>query len=131
MSFRSSIAPNIFLIDGLGAILSAIGLGLVLPALLDRPAISLEWIRILAFIAIGFSIYSLSCFTLKAPVRSPWLIIIIILNSGYAGLTLGLLLKNIDSVKLLEAVYFIGEIIILMVIVFVEISILRTNHQPQ
>ncbi|MGB0982883.1 MAG: hypothetical protein ACPG19_02515 [Saprospiraceae bacterium] len=103
---------RLFLIDGLGALLSAFLLGIVLVALKEMIGMPKNELYILSFLAVGFATYSLF-FSWKTP--SNWQIylkIISIINLIYCCLTLGLVFYHQDTITVLGVVYFLVEILI-------------------
>lgn len=118
------IRRNIFLIDGLGAFTSAFFLGLILPRVeIEMPE---RVLILLAIVAMIFGIYSLSCFCLKRKTSSNWLKLIIVANASYCLVTALVVMKYFSDLSLLGAVYFIGEILVIMALCYLETKVLRT-----
>lgn len=106
--------PTLFLIDGLGALLSAILLGVVLvqfEAIFGMPPNVLYG---LAGIAGGFCIYSLSCFLRKPENWRPYLKGIAIANLAYCALTAGLVVYFRQRLTGLGILYFVLEIAVIV-----------------
>jgi len=113
---------KIFLVDGIGALLSAAMIGLVLPrfeiGLPDR------LLYALAIVALSFFAYSMSCFFLKK--NSPgWLRVIVIANSVYSLITAVVVVAHFAELHPLGLIYFLGELLIIFILVVVEIKILK------
>ena len=118
----------IFLIDGLGAFLTALLLGTVLIRLEEvfgMPAKVLTPLSILAFI---YAIYSMSCHFFVGGDWRPFLRVIAIANLIYCCITLGLIVLFYRTLTILGLTYFFGEIIIMGGLVFIEVlAIAKSN----
>ncbi|BBM83753.1 hypothetical protein UABAM_02107 [Candidatus Uabimicrobium amorphum] len=112
---------NIFLIDGLGALLSAALLGIVLP--LFHVGIPTTTLYLLALIAFVFSLYSLRCHFVKSQ-RNLWLKLIMTANLLYCALTLFLVVYHWSTMTYIGAIYFLGEISIIVILVWIESRVL-------
>ena len=113
---------NVFLIDGFGALLTFILLFLVLRtfnSFFGLPKTTFEYLSLLASI---FSIYSLACFFLVKNNWKLYLKIICTANILYCILTFGIILYNYESISIFGIVYFLGEIVVIAGLVFVEIK---------
>ena len=113
---------KIFLIDGLGAFFST--------SLITLFGFNPEWIGlpsrllfVLGLIAGIFMIYSLSCYLLKPSEWKKFLRPIAIANLGYGGITASLLALYSRNISTLGWLYFIGELIILVILARVELKI--------
>jgi hypothetical protein len=111
------------LVDGVGASVSAVFLGIMLPAFNERIGLSLPILFVLGGLALLFAVYSLTCFFTSAPYR-PYLLLIIIANTLYSILTLTLVFFN-SSLTVLGLLYFTFELIILVMLIYFEIRVLR------
>jgi hypothetical protein len=118
---------NIFLLDGLGAFLTAI----ILFFFKLYFGIPIKIMSILAIIALIFSMYSLVCFLLKPHNWQSFLKGISIANLLYCVLTFTLLISYWGSVTTLGIIYFFVEIIIISVLVYMEIKIVRTINESK
>ena len=120
----SKLKKYIFLIDGLGAWLSALFLGLVLP--IFRIGMTNEILFVLAITAIAFGIYSLACFITKK--QSPaWLRLIMVANLFYVIATAFIVVGSYRQLSVLGRIYFMGEIIIILALIALEARILYTK----
>ena len=106
---------QIFLIDGVGALLSALILLLF--------SVNHNWVGIpavillfLGLIAAVFFVYSFCCFLIRPPGWSKWLRSIALANLAYTLLTTAVLILYWDVVTWLGWLYFLGEILILLVL---------------
>jgi hypothetical protein len=114
-----------FLIDGIGAVLTASMLAFVLPPFQSYIGMPYPILNILAMAAAAFAAYSLTCFLLVAENWKPYLRGIAIANSSYCIATLLLIIYLWQELTLLGIAYFFGEIILVMSLVRIEW--LKTN----
>jgi hypothetical protein len=113
---------QLFLLDGLGASVSTVMLGWVLPryeALFGMPPKVLYGLACLAAI---FAIYSWSCFFSKPAYGQPYLKVIATANLLYCGLTLGLIMYWHSHLSLLGITYFVAEISLILVLALLELK---------
>jgi hypothetical protein len=116
-----NIKPKtLFLIDGLGAILSALMLGVVLVHFQDLIGMPIRALYVLAFLPCLFMIYSFSCFFFLRDNWSPYLKFIAIVNFLYCLLSIGMMIVHRESLTVIGYIYFIVEIIIVLVIAGIE-----------
>ncbi len=118
---------KIFLIDSIGALLSAILLGLVLVhyhSLIGMPA---HVLRVLAGVALLFMIYSFSCYYVNPVNAKARLRTIAIANLRYCVTTLILMGVYFDELTLLGLTYFMLEILVITFLARFEFK--STYHQ--
>jgi hypothetical protein len=113
---------QLFLLDALGALLTAVLLGLVLTNLETIFGMPPEVLYNLSFVALGFFIYSLTCFLLKIKNWQPFLRFIAILNLLYCCLTAVLVIQLNSKLTVLGILYFVIEIIIVVVLAIIELK---------
>ena len=126
-------ARRLFLIDGQGALLSAFFLGVVLVYFEENIGMPGPTLYFLAVIASGFAVYSLSCYLIQPVNYRPYVLAIATLNLLYCSLTLGLVIYHRNSLSLLGFSYFILEIIVIVILVYSEITFIRSkeaNEEP-
>ncbi len=114
---------KLFLLDSLGAILTASMLFFVLRKLnsfFGMPTIMLEN---LALIALCFGLYSWACFLFLKQHWSFYLRIIAYANLGYGLLTLFLLIAFHTQITWLDWFYFLAEIAVILVLVYLEVRV--------
>ncbi len=120
-SIVSMLNPKIlFAIDSAGALVTALLLGIVLvqfESLFGMPSIVLYG---LAFLAAGYSVYSLLCSVLLGEYTSPFLYGIAVANYLYCFLTLSLVVLYFSELSLYGIVYFVGEAGIILTMATVE-----------
>lgn len=122
---------RIFLIDGLGAVLTAFLLCVVLASFESFFGMPAQVLYVLGGVAVVFAVYSFSCYCwLKRSHRS-FLAAIIIANLLYAVLSLGLVIYYFPQLSSWGLLYFTGEIIVILVLVSIEYRCLkRFENKP-
>jgi hypothetical protein len=116
---------NIFLIDGVGALTTAILLSQVLTHFESFFGIPTKTLWILATIAFFFSLYSFICQYFFRRLFRILLKGIIILNLTYCLLTTVLILFSLENMTFVGISYFVGEIIIILFLVKEEYRIVK------
>ena len=120
---------KIFIIDAIGAFLTAFLLFAVLRTWNEYIGIPKKTITILSAIALIFCFYTTFCFLINNRNRRFFLKIIIVYNLLYCCLTLGLLIYNFQKMTIIGVTYFGGEIIIISVLIFIELATLKSIEQ--
>lgn len=119
-----------FLTDGAGALLSAILLISVVAPFENVFGLSRNYVITLFIPALAFACYSLGCYYLNFSQWKPLLRIIVVANLVYCVLTLVIPILQRRSVTALGLLYFIGEIVIILTIVRIElITLKKVNHE--
>jgi hypothetical protein len=121
---RTALADKIFLLDGLGAALSAVFLGVVLVRLEKFIGMPPSTLYALAGLALLLSAYSLSCHFFVTADRKNLLRIIIAANLLYCLLTFILMLAHRADLTVWAWTYFILEILVILAIVRLERQVL-------
>lgn len=115
---------NIFLIDGVGAALSAFLTGVVLPYWADWVGLPIWILHTLGFIAMVFSVYSLSCYLVVKKIRPVMLLVIITANALYCILGV-LVFFNFTELTILGHAFLIAEFLVILALVILEWQIYR------
>ncbi|MEO9485114.1 MAG: hypothetical protein ABJG47_16760 [Ekhidna sp.] len=105
--------------DGLGALVSTVFLGVILVRLKDIIGMPPAILYLLACLALLFAAYSLTCYYLKSSDKK-YLRIIAVINTCYCLLTLGLIISFFESLTFLGLSYFVIEMIIILTLVRLE-----------
>lgn len=113
---------KLFLADSLGALLSALLLGVVLVKLEPAFGMPPKILYPLSAIAFIFSIYSCTCFLLIKAAWRPYLSIIAFANLVYSCLTIILVLWFMKQLTALGLAYFISEAILIITLAGVELK---------
>ena len=120
---------RLFLIDGFGAFVTAFFMFAILRTFNEYFGMPKMTLDFLSIISLAFSVYSFCCFFLVSNNWHPFLRTISIANILYCCLTLGLVIYYYPLLTILGVTYFLIEIIIVVVLVFLEISALKkTEH---
>ncbi len=130
MTNKLAASPKrLFIIDGLGALLTALLLGVVLvrfEVLFGMPKTALY---LLSMIAIVYTIYSLCCYLFNFSNWRPYLKVIIFANALYCVITIGLLFYFYKQLTIVGLVYFLLEIMVMCFLIFLEFKVLSLNHK--
>lgn len=118
---------NIFLIDGIGALFTALLLYFILRNFNAFFGLSKSVLEYLSLLALVFSFYSIFCYFLVNNNWKSFLKIICTANILYCLLTMGILFYHYDNITILSIAYFLGEIAIITGLVFLEIRTIRKN----
>jgi len=113
---------SLFLIDGLGALVSAFSLGVFLVQFKYAFGMPEKVLYILAVIACVFAINSLSCYFRNIKNWRPYLKAIAIANLLYCCATLFLVFFHYTDLTVLGIAYFLVEIIIIVVLATFELT---------
>lgn len=116
---------TIFLIDGLGALLTATLLMAVVSTFNEYFGMPQAVLPILATVAFVFSIYSISCYLFFYNRSKKLLLPIIIANLSYCVFTLALVIYFYDRLTILGVTYFLGEILLVCGLVCIEWKTLK------
>lgn len=116
---------KLFLIDGIGAFLSAFFLGVVLVNLQKYIGLPKNILYVLAIIPVFFAVYSFSCYFFLKKNQNPFLKGIAIANLLYCCTTISLLIYFYQSLTILGLVYFILELLIVVAIIRLELKAAR------
>lgn len=120
---------NIFLIDGLGAMLSALLTGVVLTYFNEYIGMPQEVLFPFAAVACLFTVYSLSChFKTPANWRS-FLVFIAISNTIYCLVSVGFVIYHFENLTTFGRAYFFLEIIVIGLLVFTELRLVLSDGE--
>lgn len=118
-----TLSPKkLFLTDGLGAVLSAFLLGVVLLRFAPISGMPETALRLLAFIACVCAVYSLLCYTFIKERWIAYLKIIACTNLTYCCLTIGLLINFKKELTNLGWIYFLAELTVIIVLLSFELK---------
>lgn len=127
---KLSLNPKqIFLIDGLGAVLTAILLGVILKSLYLYFGIPKNILNFLSLIACVFAVYSLSCYFFVQKKWRLFLKIIIFFNLLYCMFSTILVFYYYGFLTLLGIIYFVIELLIIACLVLIELKLLNESNE--
>ncbi len=122
---------RLFLIDGLGALLTALLLFAILRTFNEYFGMPKTTLIILSIIALLFCFYSFCCFFFVNNNWHPFLRAIIVANILYSCLTLGLVIYNFPRLTILGVIYFLVEIVVVGGLIFFEINVLTISNRKR
>lgn len=117
---------DILLLDGIGALITAISVGLVLPLIQPWIGLPVGVLRALGGLALLLATFSLSRHLLGRGSGAA-LRVIALANLGYCSLTATLVIYYSDTTTALAYGYFIGEIVIVVVLAARELQLARQD----
>lgn len=126
--FFNSNPRNVFLLDGIGALISTFFLGFVLVQLQSYIGMPESTLYILAGLAFCYFIFSSSCYFFLKKNWSPFLRIIAMANLLHVVYTIYLLFSNQQSITNLGFCYFVIEIIIVIWVAYVELKVANQTN---
>lgn len=113
---------KLFLIDGVGAMLSAFLLAGVLPMFEDRIGLPLDMLYSLSILPFIYSLYSLSCSFFVTRNWKFFFRIIAIANLFYCCVTIVVMILFFPQLTFIGLIYFVLELIVVACLVAVEFS---------
>jgi hypothetical protein len=116
---------NLFLLDSLGALLSAVMLGFVLTKYEIFFGMPADVLHILAVIPCVFALYSFLGFLIKTKNERLYLTIIATVNLLYCCITTFYVFNFYQQLTIWGLSYFIGEIIVVVTLALYELRIAR------
>ncbi len=114
---------HLFLLDGIGAIASAVSLGMLLPYFQEHIGMPLPILYTLAVPAVLFAVYSLSCYLFRVERWRLFLRYIAVANLLYCFVTIFLMFSNFRTLTGWGLAYFVGEILVILMIVGWELKL--------
>jgi hypothetical protein len=115
----------LFLVDGVGALVTALLVGVVLPTLGELIGMPRPILRALALTAAVYAAYSLTCAAMR-PTRWPaCLRAIALANVGYCLVTAAVLGRFAAALHVLDWLYFVGEIVLVGALATWELRVAR------
>ena len=114
---------RIFLLDGLGALLTMVVTGFVLPYFSDYFGIPEFVLFSLSALALTLAIYSSGCFLWGVKRIRPFLIMVVIGNSIYCLVSVIFFAFVLHGLTVLGWIYFFIELLIMLTLIAIEISI--------
>ncbi|UXR63703.1 hypothetical protein EZJ49_11540 [Bdellovibrio bacteriovorus] len=115
---------TVFLFDGVGALLSLLLTGFILPHFSELLGVPRHILYCLALFPLLYSIFSLSCFFLATRTKLWMLKSIIAANTGYCLIS-ALLIFTYPELTLWGRIVLAAEILVVLGVIAIEIKILR------
>lgn len=121
----SSEPRKLFLFDGLGALLSAFLLGVVLVKFKDFFGIPTQTLYFLAFLPCVFAVYDFYCFARVKKNQGFFLEVIAYINTIYCFLSLGLAFYHKEELTVWGWTYILLEIAIVLALAYIELVVAK------
>lgn len=116
---------RLFMVDAFGAAVTAVAIGLIMQALPQWFMVQLSISYALAGIAMVFSLYSALCGLALSSGFKPYILAIAMANTLYCIATAGILLIFFEQFSVLASIYFLLEICVIIILVFIELTVYR------
>lgn len=114
---------KLLLLDAIGALVSSIGLAILIPAFHSYFNFPIDVLYILGVVAAIFSIYSFFSYLFSGEKWRKFLRIIAIANLSYCILTAALVVKLLDVISVLAIAYFLAEILLVVSLAIWELKV--------
>lgn len=120
---ESQVSPRtLFLIDGIGAAVSAIFLGIILVKFQPHFGMPITMLYPLSIAAVIFAIYSSVCYFRLPSNWTFFLQAIAVINIGYATVTAALVVLHFQQLTYIGIGYFIAELLIVVTLASAELK---------
>ncbi len=114
---------RLFLIDGLGALLSAVMLGVILVQLESMVGIPYSTLCFLSALPAGFAAYDMVCYLMNTNKQGILLKVIASLNIIYACISISYAFYHFSTITALGWIYIILEIFIIVILAGIELKV--------
>jgi hypothetical protein len=121
----------VFLMDGLGAALTAFLSGVVLVRFEELFGMPQRVLLALTAIACGFAVYSFTCAALNITRWQPFMRLIALLNTLFCCLTAALVVYYFQQLTALGVAYFVQEWLVVGAVVWVELATVSQSEKHQ
>lgn len=122
---------KLFLVDSFGAMLTAFFLFIIMKNYNDYFGMPPNILTSLVIVAAVFSIYSLSCFLFLKECFTTYIVVISITNLLYSLFTAGCLIVYYPILTTICIVYFLLEIAVISLLVYIELNVLRAIRKNE
>jgi hypothetical protein len=120
---------TLFLIDGVGALMTALSLIVIVREFIEYFGMSKNEVNYLSLLAFCFCMYSAICYMFLKSNFLPFIRFVGIANSSYCALIIGLMIRYKSSITVIGIIYFLVEIIIICCLSYVELKVANGNRQ--
>ena len=120
-----SIPRNVFLLDGIGALVSSLLLVVLLAPFESFFGMPSDYVYQLAIPAFVFAVYSIACYVFNPNNWQPFMKLIALANFLYCCLTFYLILKLFYRLTHFGVLYFLLEIAVIFMVIALEINTIR------
>lgn len=115
---------SIFLFDGVGALVSAVFTGVVLPLLSQWVGLPLWSLYGLAIFPVIYAVYSLSCYWFSKTIKS-WMLKTIVMANLFYCVIAGIVIFVFPDITLWGRLFLTAEILIIFGVVAIELKVYR------
>jgi hypothetical protein len=115
---------RIFLIDALGAVLTAFFLGIILAGLKDYFGMPVVILYFLSIVAFFYAAYSFCCYFFISKSWRPYLKAIVVANMVYCCSTIGLVFYFYQILTIPGLIYFLLEVIVMSCLILIELMMI-------
>ena len=129
VTYFSEKQKTLFLVDSIGAFITAFILFVIVRPLNEYFGIPIQELTYLSVIAVVFCIYSATCFLFLKDSFTTFIKIIGIANLIYCALTIGLMIKYYPFLTIMGISYFLVEIVIICGLSYVELTVSTRNRE--
>ena len=119
----------LFLVDSVGALLTTLSLFVVLRTFHELIGMPVSVLTYLSILSAFFCLYSAACFLFLKRYWVPFIWIIGTANLLYCVLTLGLVLVYYSQLSGLGVAYFLGEMMIVCILVYIEFRVAKAKKK--
>ena len=120
-----SIPRNVFLLDGIGALVSSLFLVVLLAPFESFFGMPSDYVYQLAIPAFVFAVYSIACYVFNPNNWQPFMKLIALANFIYCCVTFYLILKLFYRLTQFGVLYFLLEIAVIFMVIALEINTIR------
>ena len=120
-----SIPRNVFLLDGIGALVSSLFLVVLLAPFESFFGMPSDYVYQLAIPAFVFAVYSIACYVFNPNNWQPFMKLIALANFIYCCVTFYLILKLFYRLTQFGVLYFLLEIAVVLMVIALEINTIR------
>ena len=120
-----SIPRNVFLLDGIGALVSSLFLVVFLAPYESFFGMPSDYVHQLAIPAVLFAVYSIACYVFNPNNWQPFMKLIALANFIYCCVTFYLILKLFYRLTQFGVLYFLLEIAVIFMVIALEINTIR------
>lgn len=114
---------NIFLLDGVGALISTLFLGIILPYNYELIGLPKSTLYFLSIFPLLFCFYSFGCFTKIKTLKPYHYFVIAFLNLSYCTITVFTVARFLGGFTDLGYIYFLIELIIILILAAYEMKV--------
>lgn len=127
--YFSEKQKTLFLIDSIGAFITAFFLFVIVRPLNEYFGMPIKELTYLSVIAVIFCVYSATCFLFIKDSFTAFIKFIGIANLMYCALTIGLMIKYYPLLTIIGTAYFLAEIVIICGLSYVELTVSKRNRE--